>query len=110
MRSPGRIRTKSPTLTSSIGNSSSWVPRTTCAASGRKSKSTDFEEHMLVEDAAPQRLNGHVKDMTPDAEDEHKSERAGEPRSGINQISVQIEVEQRERHGREATGPANRGP
>ncbi len=65
---------------------------------------------MLVEDAAPQRLNGHMENVAPDAEDEHKSERGGEPRSGIPQISVQVEVEQRQRHDREATGAADSGP
>jgi hypothetical protein len=37
MRSPGRIRTRSPTLTSSIGTSTSWASRTTRAVSGCKS-------------------------------------------------------------------------
>src|SRR5229473_3421806 len=56
-------------------------------------KSSDLKEHMLVGDASPQGLNGHKKNVPPDAKDEHQSQRTGEPWSGICQITLQVEIE-----------------
>lgn len=57
---------------------------------------------MLVDNAAPQRLEGHIEDVPSDAEYQHHRQGAGEPGSDVSQISLQIEVEQRERHDDEA--------
>lgn len=65
---------------------------------------------MLVKDAAPQRLEGHKQNVPPDSEDENNCQRAREPWCGTRQMSLQIEVEKAELHGREAHGGANGGP
>src|SRR6266849_8673872 len=67
---------------------------------------SDLKQHMLVEDAAPQRLEGHKKNVPSDSEDERKRQSGGEPWRGMRQISLQIEVEKTQGHDREA----HRGP
>ena len=65
---------------------------------------------MLVENAAPQRLERHMENVPSDTEDEYECQRAGEPRGYVCQISLQVEIEQRQRHDGEASGSADRCP
>ncbi len=70
---------------------------------------SDLEKHMLVENAAAQRLEGHKKNVPSDSEDENNRQRAREPWRGVRQISLQIEVEKTQRHDREPGRCANSG-
>src|SRR6266852_3131086 len=63
---------------------------------------SDLKQHMLVEDAAPQRLEGHKKNVPSDSEDENKRQPTREPWRGTRQISMQIEVEKTQGYDREA--------
>ncbi len=71
---------------------------------------SDLKKHMLVENAAAQRLEGHEKNVPSDSEDETNRQRAREPWRGMRQISLQIKVEQAQRHHGEAQGRADSGP
>ncbi len=79
-------------------------------AAGNARERADLKQHMLVENAAPERLNGHVKNVPPDPEDEHQGEGKGQPWSGGDKISLQVEIQQRQRHHRQADEARRRDP
>ncbi len=79
-------------------------------AAGHAREGTDFEQHMLIEDAPPQRLEGHVKNVPPDAEHQGDCQCACEPWRDIGQIALQVEIEQGERHHGKAAGSTDGGP
>src|SRR6516164_6517786 len=56
------------------------------------SECADLKQHMLVENASPQRLNSHVKNVPAHAEDEQQSQRASQPGSGFREVSLQVEI------------------
>src|SRR5258708_23501002 len=71
---------------------------------------SDLKKHMLVENAAAQRLEGHEKNVPSDSEDETNRQRAREPGRGMLQISLQIKGEQAQGHHGAAQGRADSGP
>src|SRR5260370_39985576 len=63
---------------------------------------SDLNQHGLVQDAAPQRLERHKQNVPSDSEDENKRQRAGEPWRGMRQIALQIKVKKTESRDRQA--------
>jgi hypothetical protein len=79
-------------------------------AASHAGERSDLEKHMLVEDAAPQRLEGHKQNVASDSEDERKCQSAGEPWRCTRQISMQIEGEKTQGHDRKAHRGSDGGP
>jgi len=78
-------------------------------APGNPGECPNLQQHMLVEDAAPQRLHGHVEDVPPDAEDQRQRQGTDHPRSSRSQIACEVEIKQTARHdGQAAEGGGGR--
>src|SRR6516225_9028091 len=71
-------------------------------APGNPGECPNLQQHMLVEDAAPQRLHGHVEDVPPDTEDQRQRQGTDYPRSSRSQIAREVEVKQTARHDGQA--------
>ena len=65
-------------------------------AADNAGKGTGLEQHMLVQDAAAQRLGRHHEDVAPDPEHEEERHRAQEPRGNGRKPGLVFEEHERE--------------
>jgi hypothetical protein len=79
-------------------------------AAGNAGKGPQFEQHMLIENAAAKRLGRHIQDMATDAEEEDDGKSRNNPRRRGRKAPAQLPGEQRDGRCRQADRAAECRP
>ena len=77
-------------------------------AAGDAGKSADFEQHVLIENAAPQRLIRHAQNVVADAKNEGERHAGHDPRRGVGKPRLTSKRNQTRCNGGEQQGAADR--